>query len=60
MKNALENRSISIFNKHMELFIYLLGSQLMVNLDHLWKTSAYFTVLIQKAYGLLGILKNWI
>lgn len=35
MENALENRSISVFNKHMELFIYLLGSQLMVNLDHL-------------------------
>lgn len=35
MKNALENRSISVFNKYMELFIYLLGSQLMVSINHL-------------------------
>lgn len=60
MKDALANRSISVFNKHMELFIYLLGSQLMVNLGHLGKTSACFTAVIQKAYGLLGILKNGI
>lgn len=31
MKNALANVSNSAFNKHMELFIHLLGSQLIVN-----------------------------
>lgn len=32
MKNALANVSNSAFNKHVELFIHLLGSQLIVNI----------------------------
>jgi len=61
VKNALANVSNSTSYKHVELFIHF--CKFSINCKHLaicGKTSACFRGVIQKAYGLLGDLKNGI